>query len=55
MSCITIYFAVLQLIAQEPTFVKGDKVLNLGIGLGSTLYSGTYYHSRFLRSLPPLK
>lgn len=27
-------------IAQESTFNKGDKVLNLGLGLGSTLYSG---------------
>ncbi|NLF44178.1 MAG: hypothetical protein GX587_15915 [Bacteroidales bacterium] len=33
----------LQLAAQEPTFVKGDKVVNLGIGFGSILYSGTYY------------
>jgi hypothetical protein len=29
---------------------KGDKVLNLGIGLGSTLYSGTYYKS----TVPPV-
>ncbi len=28
----------------------GDKVLNLGIGLGSTLYSGTYYKS----AVPPI-
>jgi hypothetical protein len=27
--------------AQESTFLKGDKVLNLGLGLGSTLYSGS--------------
>ena len=39
-----------QLIAQESTFVKGDKVLNLGLGLGSTLYTGSYYKS----SVPPL-
>jgi hypothetical protein len=39
-----------QLKAQEPTFSKGDKVLNLGFGLGSTLYSGFYYKS----ILPPL-
>jgi len=34
--------------AQE--FEKGDKVLNLGIGFGSTLYTGSYYTS----SLPPI-
>ena len=38
------------LFAQEPTFQKGDKVLNLGLGLGSTLYSGTGYTS----SVPPV-
>ena len=43
-------FALTQLIAQEPTFVKGDKALNIGIGLGSTLYSGTYYKSQ----IPPI-
>jgi hypothetical protein len=47
---VIVSFSLTQLIAQEPTFVKGDKVLNLGIGLGSTLYSGTYYHSQ----VPPL-
>ncbi len=31
-------------------FQEGDKVLNLGIGLGSTLYTGSFYSS----SLPPL-
>lgn len=34
--------------AQE--FEKGDKVVNLGVGIGSTLYSGSFYTS----SLPPL-
>jgi hypothetical protein len=29
---------------------KGDKILNLGIGLGSTLYSGSYYKS----TIPPV-
>jgi hypothetical protein len=29
-----------QLIAQTSTFDKGDNVFNLGIGIGSTLYSG---------------
>lgn len=39
-----------QLSGQEPTFFKGDKVLNLGIGFGTTLYTGSHYKS----SLPPL-
>lgn len=39
-----------QLVAQEPTFIKGDKVLNVGIGFGSSLYSGSYYHVTF----PPI-
>lgn len=37
-------FAV-QLSAQKPLFEKGDKALNIGIGLGSTYYS-SYYTSR---------
>ena len=36
-------FAITQVSAEEPVFSKGDKVLNVGIGLGSTLYTGTYY------------
>ena len=36
--------------AQESMFNLGDKVVNLGIGLGSTLYSGTYY----TRGFPPV-
>jgi hypothetical protein len=43
-------FTILNLAAVEPIFLKGDKVLNLGIGLGSTLYSGTYYKSQ----VPPV-
>ena len=31
-------------------FLKGDKVLNLGIGIGSTLYSGSYYSTK----IPPI-
>lgn len=34
----------------QNTFVKGEKVLNLGIGLGSTLYTGGSYTSR----IPPV-
>ena len=47
---IVVTFSLSQLKAQEPTFSKGDKVLNLGFGLGSTLYSGFYYKSM----IPPL-
>jgi hypothetical protein len=43
-------FTLTQLVAQESTFNKGDKVLNVGLGLGSTLYSGTYYKT----TLPPI-
>ena len=32
------------------SFSKGDKVLNVGIGIGSTLYSGSYYTTQ----IPPL-
>jgi hypothetical protein len=39
-----------QLIAQESTFTKGTKVINLGIGIGSRLYTGSYYTSQ----VPPL-
>lgn len=47
---VVVAFSLTQLVAQEPTFEKGNKVLNLGIGLGSTLYSGTYYKSQ----VPPV-
>lgn len=50
---ITIFAAALFLPAlksQESTFNKGDKVVNIGIGLGSTLYTGSYYTS----TVPPL-
>ncbi len=42
--------AAVAVIAQESTFNKEDKVLNLGIGIGSTLYSGAYYNTK----IPPL-
>ena len=45
-----ILFTLVQLSAQETTFSKGDKALNLGIGFGSTWYSGTFYHS----TVPPI-
>ncbi len=43
-------FALVQMSAQTPTFAKGDKALNIGIGLGSSLYSGGLYKTQ----LPPL-
>jgi hypothetical protein len=43
-------FSLSQLVAQESTFKKGDNVFNLGVGLGSTLYSGIGYTS----AIPPL-
>lgn len=43
-------FSVPQLFSQTPTFSKGDRVLNLGLGFGTTLYSGSYYKSQ----VPPL-
>jgi len=42
-------FALTQLVAQEPIFVKGDKVLNLSLGLGSH-----YYTSYYKMSVPPV-
>ena len=43
-------FSLPLLQAQGSMFNLGDKVINLGIGLGSTLYSGTYYS----RGVPPI-
>lgn len=47
---VVVSFSLAQLSAQDATFEKGDKVLNLGIGFGSTWYSGTYYKSQ----VPPV-
>lgn len=35
-------FSLTHLVAQDATFLKGDKVLNLGIGFGSSYYSSFY-------------
>jgi hypothetical protein len=43
-------FSAISLSAQNTTFNKGDKVLNLGIGLGSTYYTGGAYTNR----IPPV-
>ncbi len=45
----SVFFAF-SLSAQDNLLTKGEKVLNLGIGLGSTLYHGTGYTS----SVPPV-
>jgi hypothetical protein len=36
--------------AQESMFLNGEKVLNMGIGFGSALYSGAYFKG----TIPPL-
>jgi hypothetical protein len=36
---VVVIFALFQMSAQEPTFLKGDKVLNLSLGLGSHYYT----------------
>ncbi|MDP4222387.1 MAG: hypothetical protein Q8868_03650 [Bacteroidota bacterium] len=50
LSMVLVCFALSHLAAQESTFGKGTKVLNVGIGFGSTWYSGTYYHAQ----IPPI-
>jgi hypothetical protein len=50
LSLFVIVFSLTQLLAQESTFKQGDKVLNLGIGFGSTFYSGSYYKA----GIPPI-
>ncbi len=47
---LSIFFIGFSVNGQDSLFNKGDKVLNLGIGLGSTLYSGSYYSTK----IPPL-
>ena len=47
---VAIAFSLTQIFAQESTANKGDKILNLGIGFGSGLYTGTYYKT----SVPPI-
>lgn len=44
LSLLVVVFSLTQLLAQESTFNKGDKALNLGIGFGSTYY-GSFYTS----------
>jgi hypothetical protein len=46
---VLMFLATVTVTAQN-TFVKGDKVVNLGLGIGSTLYTGSYYTSHF----PPI-
>jgi hypothetical protein len=42
LSLLVVVFTFTQLLAQESTFKKGDKALNLGIGFGSSYYGGYY-------------
>lgn len=50
----TLFFSALFIfgffLSQAQEVKQGDKILNLGIGLGSALYSGSYYKS----SVPPI-
>ncbi len=46
---VAVVFSLTQMLAQESTFAKGDKVLNLGIGFG-----GRYTGSGMTTSVPPL-
>jgi len=43
-------FSLTQLLAQDPTFNKGDKVANIGLGIGTSLYTGGGYSG----VVPPL-
>ena len=48
--CIIAALYYVEISAQRTSFSRGDVVLNLGAGLGSTWYSGTYYRTQ----IPPL-
>jgi hypothetical protein len=50
MLLLVVVFSLTQLVAQKSTFLKGDKVLNLGLGLGSVWYTGSYYKTQ----VPPV-
>jgi opacity protein-like surface antigen len=45
-----VFSSISVLQAQESMFNLGDKVVSLGIGFGSTLYTGSYYS----RGVPPI-
>ena len=45
---LTIFLATVGL--SQNTFNEGDKIINVGLGFGSTLYSGTYYTNK----IPPI-
>ena len=47
---VALLFTLPALQAQESMFNLGDNVINLGIGLGNTLYSGSYY----TKGVPPV-
>lgn len=50
LTIIGVCLTLMQLSAQQLPFGKGDVVINLGAGLGSTWYSGTYFSTR----IPPV-
>lgn len=43
-------FLSLGVFAQENLFQQGDKVINFGLGIGTTLYSGSFYKTK----IPPV-
>jgi hypothetical protein len=45
--CTVLCFSYAHLNAQLPSFGRGETVLNVGAGLGSTWYSGIYYETKF--------
>ncbi len=47
---VALFLGIVCVNAQNTTFNKGDQVVNLGIGLGSTLYVGSGYST----SIPPI-
>ena len=47
---VAVVFSLSQMFAQESTFQKGDKVVNIAVGFGSGLYTGSGYTT----SVPPI-
>lgn len=47
---VIVLLGITQVKSQEQMFFENDKVINLGIGIGSTLWSGRYYTT----NIPPL-
>jgi hypothetical protein len=50
--CLVLIFAVLNVSAQEQSFLKGDNLASIGIGFGGNLYSG--YYGSGIKRIPAL-